>query len=636
VDKLLDSLGVRRSFIAAAHDIIMAYCSFMLALYLRLGSEFNPYDHNVLFGSLVFTATCAVVFYTMKLYQGLWRYASVPDLMAITKSVTITILVFLPIMFLVNRLEGIPRSTGFINWLLLLAMLGGPRFLYRIIKDKRITLDFNSSAMDSRIPVLLVGANYNSELFLKENHNSDSRYRVVGIIDNDPTQIGRNIHGIKVYGNINQLTSIVDKLKIQGKTPHKLVISNSKFDSKLIDFLLKESGKLGLTIAKLPSLSALQSTDNYTDIKPIAPEDLLGRSQAVLDRTAMAKLVFGKNVLITGAGGSIGGELTRQIASYQPNKIILLEISEYNLYAIHKEITDNFPDLEIKGLIADIRNQEHIANIFKNNKPNIVFHAAAIKHVPIAEENISETARTNILGTKNIADNCVQYNVKTMVMISTDKAVNPSSLMGATKKIAENYCSALGKQSQETIFTTVRFGNVLGSSGSVIPLFQQQLEKGGPITVTHPDITRYFMTIREAVELILQSAVLGLNRNSSIFVLNMGESVKIDDLAKQIIRMAGLRPNVDIKIEYTGLRAGEKLYEELFYKTENITSTECSQIMITDSKNEVILSQLNTKLHELADLCKNNSDDEIKKTIQELIPEYQETHPEAPHSKVVA
>jgi FlaA1/EpsC-like NDP-sugar epimerase len=618
-------LLVKRAYIAVFHDIVMAAASFTLALYLRLGDRFSQSYDYLLEGTLVFTGVCALVFTGMRLYQGMWRYASVPDLVAITKAVTLAILIFLPAMFMVNRLEGVPRSMLVINWMLLILMLGAPRFLYRVVKDRRLNLDFNSSAVDKRIPVLLVGLNDAAELFLREVSRHQGEYRVVGIVDEDLSRIGRMIHGVRVYGKAVELEAVVKKLRQIGKSPQKIVIAENHPDKTIVERLLATADNLGLTVAKLPTRSELKGTDEAVAIRPIAIEDLLGRPQTALNRPAMRSFIEGKTVLVTGAGGTIGGELVRQIAASQPAYLVLYELCEYNLYAIELELATAFPELSYRAVIGDVRDVRQLDHCFARCKPDVVFHAAALKHVPMAEANPLETLHTNTIGSQYVADACIAHQVANMVMISTDKAVNPMNVMGATKRIAESYCQALGgaEHNQVTTFTTVRFGNVLGSSGSVIPLFQKQLAAGGPLTVTHPDMERYFMTVREAVELVLQAAVLGDARDdkSAIFVLDMGEPVKIVDLATQMIRMAGLRPHEDIAITYTGLRPGEKLYEELFYGSEALEDTGTAGIMLA-KPDCLSYEQLNKKYAIFHQIIAEHDPSKVRLLLKDAVPEY--------------
>lgn len=622
-------LKLRRSYIAATHDICMAAASFVLSLYLRLGEQFAASPALLWQGTAVFTLVCASIFFAFKLHRRVWRYASFQDLVVITKAVTLSILVFLPAMFLLTRLEGMPRSVLFINWMLLLALLGGSRFLYRALKEKQLVFDMApASHQPMRIPILLAGMNSNAELFLREvSQGRSPDYEVVGIVDADKSRYGSHIYGIKIYGDFDSIPKIATKLKRRGKTPRKIILTDDNIDKALLRQLLSIADMEGMTLARLPKLTDFKDTDRGArlELKPLVIEDLLGRSQNRLDRGAMQALIQGKRVLVTGGGGTIGSELTRQIAGYNPAHITIIDNSEYNLYAIDKEMEERYPTVARRALVGDIRNLEMLQLAFREALPELVFHAAALKHVPIVEDNMHEAVLTNIIGTKNIADCCLAFGVAGMVLISTDKAVNPTNIMGATKRVAESYTQALGHDSSNhsTTFMTVRFGNVLGSSGSVIPLFQRQLAEGGPITVTHPDMVRYFMTVREAVELVLQASVMGMESSqSAIFVLDMGEPVKITDLATQMIKMAGLRPQQDIQIVYTGLRPGEKLFEELFHASESLLKTAHEGIMLA-APRLTELTVLKAQLGQIHDASRVYNTEEAIRVLKALVPEYQ-------------
>jgi len=457
-----------------------------------------------------------------------------------------------------------------------------------------------------------------------------SPYEVVGLVDDDPTQKGRTIHRVNIYGDTQIIPTIIKKLSRKGQKPQKIIISDEDLSGPGMRNLVDIADGLGIPLARLPKLSEFkQGISEKINIRPIAVEDLLGRSQHVLDRKAMRELVEGKSVLITGAGGTIGGELTRQISSYNPSKLVIVELSEFNSYQIERELRASFPFLALNCVLGDVRDESHIENIFTKYKPELVFHAAAVKHVPIAEYNIEETILTNVFGSRNIAEACIKHKAQAMVMISTDKAVNPTNVMGASKRLAESYCQALGRQEKKeadhtTKFITVRFGNVLGSTGSVVPLFNEQLARGGPITVTDPEMTRYFMTVREAVELVLQASVLGRDmqdKQEYIFVLDMGQPMKILDLALQMIKLAGLKPYSDIDIVYTGLRPGEKLYEELFHLSENIVETSHKGIFLA-SPRQIDLETLKTSLSSLHEICKQRSSENALDILKKLVPEF--------------
>ncbi|WP_425545048.1 polysaccharide biosynthesis protein [Caenispirillum bisanense] len=552
----------------------MAAASFVVSLYLRLDDillAFIPLDRLVVW-TLLFTALCGAAFWSQGMYRSIWRYASLRDLMTITRSVSLAILLFLGLMFLWTRLEGLPRSALLINWFVLLFMLGAPRFLYRLMKDGLIGVFADDG--NRRVPVLLVGAGDGADLFIRDARRENAPYRVVGMLAFKQGRIGRDIQGVRVLGSVDDLRSAVARLEAQGRKPQRVILTRPPATREQLKALFDECDGLGITLSRLPELSALkQGMADKLEVRPIAIEDLLGRPQAVLDRPAMQALVKGRRVLVTGAGGSIGSELVRQVAALEPAEVVLVESSEFALYTIDGEMRERFAAIPCRPLIADVRDRRRIDEVFAAHRPELVFHAAALKHVPMVEANPVEGVLTNVAGTRIVADAACAHGVDLMVLISTDKAVNPTNVMGATKRIAERYCQTLDSRATGpgTQFVTVRFGNVLGSTGSVVPLFRRQLENGGPLTVTHPDMTRYFMTIREAVELVLQASAYGHHQpeyRGRIFVLDMGDPVKIVDLARQMIRLAGLRPEEDVKIVFTGLRPGEKLFEEIFHGAE--------------------------------------------------------------------
>ncbi len=620
----------RRGYYVYGHDIFMATASLYVSLYLRLGENFVNYfaDNTLIVAGLVFGLIAAGVFHYRGLYRGVWRYASINDLIAITRAVTLVILLFLAVMFLWSRLHNLPRSLVVINWFVLMAMLGGPRFLYRLFKDRRFDLALDDEN-HRRIPVLLAGAGDAAEEFIRSlARASNASYRVVGILSESAGRVGRNIHGVSVLGTTADLAAVVARLAADGEPPQRLILTKEKLDGVLVRTLLDDAGKAGLTLARLPSLTEFKSGDvDKTEIRPIDVEDLLGRPQKPLDRDAMRRMIEGKRVLVTGAGGSIGSELVRQISDFAPAMIGLLDSSEFALYGIDMETGERHPGLPRQALIGDVRDRRTITRTLAELAPQLVFHAAALKHVPLVEANPTEGAMTNVIGTLNVADACVRAGVETMVMISTDKAVNPTNIMGATKRIAESYCQALDLKrgaADGTRFVTVRFGNVLGSTGSVAPLFQRQLSRGGPLTVTDPEITRYFMTVGEAVELVLQAAAMDGDRQQragKIFVLDMGEPIKIMDLARQMIRLAGLVPDKDVKIEITGLRPGEKLYEEMFHGGEQLVETGSDGILLA-APRAAEAAALAAAIDRLAAAAIAGDRDELVRIIGELAPEY--------------
>jgi FlaA1/EpsC-like NDP-sugar epimerase len=479
------------------------------------------------------------------------------------------------------------------------------------------------------IPVLLVGAGDAAEEFIRSlSRAPDASYRIVGIVAETAGRVGRNIHGVPVLGTTDTIASVIQELEKSGKKPRRLILTREDMGGARVRDLLDAATEAGLTLARLPRLTEFKSgLADTTEVRPIAIEDLLGRPQKPLDQSAMAGLIKGKRVLITGSGGSIGSELVRQICDLEPAELTLLDSSEYNLYSIDIEISVSHPDLVRRAIIADVRDRHAIYRLFDDVSPELVFHAAALKHVPLVETNPCEGVLTNVVGTTNVADACVSTGVSVMVMISTDKAVNPTNIMGASKRIAERYCQALDlKRGADagTRFVTVRFGNVLGSTGSVVPLFQKQIASGGPLTVTDPQMKRYFMTIREAVELILQASALADNHNErvgKIFVLDMGEPVLIMDLAHQMIRLAGLVPDKDIEIKITGLRPGEKLFEEMFHGGEPLVKTESDGILLAAPRGADI-AIITLAIKNLTEATCEADVERVMTLIGDLVPEY--------------
>ncbi|MHA1152659.1 MAG: polysaccharide biosynthesis protein [Alphaproteobacteria bacterium] len=613
------------------HDVIMAAVSFVAALALRLGLDGVPFaSPNFWLALTLFTAVGGAVFWVIDLYQGIWRYASLNDMLAIVRAVTLALLIFLPITFLITRLDELPRSFLIINWLVLVFLLGAPRMVYRVFKDRGFDHILERDS-HKRVPVLLIGVGDAAEVFVREMaRDRDAPYEVLGLVDEKGTRVGRRIHGVPVIGHLNDLDSLLSEVARKGRQPQRLILTKRPTRDEL-EQILDLAHARGMTIAHLPRLTEFQSGEaERLEPRPVAIEDLLGRTQTPLDRGMMRRLIEGRRVLVTGAGGSIGAELVRQAASFGPARMTLFDNSEYLLYSIGLELGEAHPELSRSLVLGDVRDRARLDEVMATETPELVFHAAALKHVPMVEDNPIEGVLTNVVGTRNTADACRKAGVAAMVLISTDKAINPSSVMGATKRLAESYCQALeiaGHRDGDsgTRFVTVRFGNVLGSTGSVVPLFHRQLAAGGPLTVTNPEMSRYFMTVREAVELVLQASALGVaspvEETGKIYVLDMGEPVKIMDLARQIIRLAGLRPDKDIAIEVTGLRPGEKLREELFHEAEPLVETTHPGLRLAAPRT-ANLELLGRSLDELAELCAGERGEGVMRLLHHLVPEY--------------
>ncbi len=626
----LRSHRLSRQSVAFIHDLAMAALSFLVALALRLGLDpLFTMPADTWLALLLFTLVCGIVFWRAGLYRGIWRYASLNDLVSIVRAVTLALLVFLPVTFLITRLNELPRTSLVINWFVLIALLGAPRLIYRIFKDRGFDHAFERDR-HQRIPIMLIGVGDRAEVFIREMaRDRDAPYEVLGIVDEKGTRVGRRIHGVTVAGHLNELARVVDDVASRNRLPQKLIVTK-QLAREDFERILDVADARGIAIARLRRLTEFRSGEDRLKLQPVAIEDLLGRTQTKLDRAAMLRLIKGRRVLITGAGGSIGAELTRQIAAFEPAHLALLENSEYALYAVGLELDEAHAELPRSLVLGDVRDRSRLDEVMAAQSPELVFHAAALKHVPMVEANPIEGVLTNTIGTRNTAEACRKAGVAAMVLISTDKAINPSSVMGASKRLAETYCQALDiaerrRGARGTRFITVRFGNVLGSTGSVVPLFHRQLAAGGPLTVTHPEMSRYFMTVREAVELVLQASALGAESSTheagKIYVLDMGEPVKIIDLARQMIRLAGLRPDKDVQIVITGPRPGEKLREEVFHEAEPLLPTSNPGLRLA-SPRTVNLELLSRNFDELAALSEARRETELMALLRRLVPEY--------------
>lgn len=568
MSRLISSVSKKRA-LASLHDVVMAGLAMTLALGARYGfDEIDNEQSLVWIGA--FMAISAVAFRIFGLGRGMWRFASITDLRAIVLATTVAVLAFLVVMFVLTRLEHFPRSAPVIAWFIMIVLLGAPRLAYRAFKDGGLAgirpRDLGDSVAQQ---VLIVGGASDADQAIRTYGLERSRrLKVHGIIDYSAKKRGRDVRGVPIVGAISELDDIVARLSRGGVTINALIVASPRDDRSSIQELAASAARLGLPLRRV---SAASLTETEPNVENLTLEDLLGRPPVKLDQDNIRALVADQTVLITGAGGSIGSEIVRQAAALDPARIVLVDSSEYALYEIDHYLGRTFASVDRRAVIADVRDEGRIHAIIQQERPSVVFHAAALKHVPLVEENVREAVLTNIVGTRNVALAAVEAGVETMVVISTDKAIRPTSVMGATKRAAEALCQALDVSGVRTRFVTVRFGNVLGSNGSVVPLFKRQILAGGPVTVTHPEMKRYFMTIREATELVLQAAANAVTSNDErgrIFVLDMGQPVKIVDLARTMIALAGLRPDVDIAITYSGLRPGEKLFEELFDKAE--------------------------------------------------------------------
>ena len=528
----------------------------------------------------------------LRLSLQYWRFLGLSDLLGVAGAAVLGAALFATLLALTGTALPNP-AFPVVHALTLLALLGTPRVLYRQHQLRRARA--GPGAREAAATLLLVGAPEDLDLLLRALAQDRRRsFPVAGLVAIGSGQRGRRIQGQTILGGIDDMASVLDRLSAEDRLPATIVIASPDLAGPALSRLVDQADRFGLSLRRAPRPTALgpaglshTGPGRRLELRPVVIDDLLNRAQVPLDREGMARLIQGRRAIVTGAGGTIGSELARQVAAFGPETLILLDNGEYALWQIDTELAETHPQVHRQALIADIRDEARVRAVFDTHRPELVFHAAALKHVPIVESNPLEGLLTNVAGTRHVADAARAVGAQAMVLISTDKAVNPTSVMGASKRLAEMYCQALDiearARSRDSGRTTghgmrcitVRFGNVLGSTGSVVPLFQRQLERGGPLTVTHPDMQRYFMTVREAVGLVLQASVIGVGgtelpraEQGGIFVLDMGPPVKIVDLARQMIRLAGLRPDDDVEIRFTGLRPGEKLHEELFHGQE--------------------------------------------------------------------
>lgn len=610
-----------------AYDIGMALVAMLIALILRHGSLDAMDDRNLVAGALLpFAASTAISLILLRTYRTSWRHASTADLINIVHTVTLSVLLYLLLSFVVTRLTEIPRGSIVLAWMVLLLLMAGSRIAYRLYSEGSLLL-LRRSMLSHQVPILIVGGGTDAEILLRSLQRS-SEYYPVGVLDD--TTPGALLRGVPVLGRIADAERVIESFLDAGDRPRKLVVVDRFLAAPVLDWLVDVANRLGLTVVRGPDPTQFRAgTEDAPQLQPISVEDLLGRPQIVLDAEPVRGLLVGKRVLITGAGGSIGSEIVRQVAAIEPDALCLADASEFNLYSIDAEAGERWPGLSRQALVIDVRHRVSVHTAFRQFRPDIIFHAAALKHVPLVEANPTEGIWTNTIGSRNVCDAAAAVKARAVVLISTDKAVNPTNIMGASKRCAESYCQALAtthaKQDGGTRFVAVRFGNVLGSTGSVVPLFERQLKAGGPLTVTHPDIERYFMTIREAVQLVLQASALGSRQRElagRVFVLDMGKPVRIAELARQMIRLAGLRPEKDIQIRYTGLRPGEKLYEELFHEAEQIEATPLPRVNVA-SPRKLELPILTRILASLEEACVAGQIEDALRLLRQLVPEYQ-------------
>lgn len=607
------------------YDLTMIPIAWLSAYWLRFNLSTIPglsfFEALKLLPALMVIQLLAFTFF--KQHRGIWRFASIPDLNRIIKSVGTGTIACIAAFYFINPIPPIPRSVFPLYAILLITLLGGGRLCYRRLSDF-----FHARKISSHSKrVLIIGAGEAGESLARSlKRGVNNIYNPVAFIDDNPLRQGTEIQKIPVVGTCDDISKIVKKLKID-----LAAIAIPSATSKQMRKMVEALSNANVKFQTLPNLSSLASgTVTLQELRSVSLEDLLGRDEVKLDKDSVINMLQGKKIVVTGGGGSIGSELCRQIVQFNPQSLVIIEHSEFNLYKIQQELTAKLPQQNIRFVLQSITDEVPLRKLFANYKPDIVFHAAAYKHVPMLQNQARCAIQNNLLGTQLLADISVDSGVKKFIFISTDKAVNPPNVMGATKRGAEIYCQNLNNHTA-TEFITVRFGNVLGSTGSVVPLFQKQLKKGGPITVTHPDISRYFMLIPEACQLILQAMALG--HGGEIFVLDMGEPIKIKFLAEQLIQLSGKEVGKDIDIKYTGLRPGEKIYEELFHENEQLTKTKHEKILAAIYR-PVDWSTLMTQLSDIAVSVSTCNEEKLLYQLKNLVPEF--NYQNAPVNDAVA
>lgn len=620
LSKRINERGVEARFaFFAVGDILLICLSVFLAFLLRFdGVISSEYFDGALQGMVILALGITLpVFYFFKLYSLSWSYISVKELISLFKAVSLSLLLSGVIVLVFresSQFLSFPRSILFISYFLIFLFCGGFRFSKKIYFHL-----FKTGNKQEKSRALIVGAGDAGEQILRSIINLDtSPYLPVGFVDDNKFKQGNIIHGIKVLGTIDDIPRIIEKHQVE-----EMIIALASADSGIIRSAVNLGRNAGLKKIKIvPSIDEIINNEvSIGNIRDVQVEDLLGRESISLDKTIIQKFIYNKKILITGGAGSIGSELCRQVCKFNPSLLLILDQDETGIFYIEKELKSEFPELKIIPIIADITNKEKIDKIFKKFTPDIIFHAAAYKHVPLMEQHFDEAVSNNIFGTRIVAECSAKYNAEKFIFISTDKAVKPSSVMGATKRIGEMICQLLNKEAN-TQFVSVRFGNVLGSRGSVIPVFAKQIKKRQQIEITHPDMKRYFMITSEACLLVMTAGAIGMG--GEVFVLDMGSPVKILDLAKEMIRLSGLEPDKDIPIVYTGIRPGEKFFEELLTAEEGVVATQNQKIFMA-KLSETDKDKINQALIRLNDAINNFDEQEIINIFTEIVPFYKRT-----------
>jgi len=623
--KLIWNLVLRKNFwIVLFIDIVLIVAAHFLAYLVRFDWQISWWIPKILNLLPFLIITKIPIFYIFGLYQGMWRYTSTADLVNITKAVAVSSVFIIMSVLYLNRFDGLSRSVFFMDGVFTFLFLCVHRGTIRYLLQNKDLMPWlhKDDERPSKVRLLLIGAGAAAEKVIREiRDNVNVPYEVVGLVDDDRKKHGLKIHGIPVVGGLDTLQECIVRTR-----PEELLIAVASASAEQMQRIVDLCQKSKTKFKVLPSMGEIiRGKLSVTSSREISYKDLLGRPAVYLDQNEIGRYLTGQTVLVTGAGGSIGSELCRQIIRFEPKKIILLDAGEENLYKIQMELHHDHQFLDYVPVLCKIQSKSLLNAIFAEYTPSVVFHAAAYKHVPLVEVNPWEAVFNNVFATKNLIETTIAHKVERFVLVSTDKAVRPTNVMGATKRVTEllvmAYCmeQTTPIKDNDTKFMAVRFGNVLGSSGSVIPLFKHQIEKGGPVTVTDPEMTRYFMSIEEAAQLILQAGAMGAG--GEIFILKMGVPVKIVNLARDLIKLLGYEPDKEVKIKFTGLRSGEKMYEELITEGEGIVPTKHEKIMVLKGDNKP-RQELNKLLSRLARMAAVHDARGIKEVLQDIVPEY--------------
>lgn len=615
-------------YLGVLHDLLIAAAAFFFAYVTAIGWSAASVNEIVHAKTMSFVVVSAVVFFVFSLHRSTWRYVSIPEFLTIVRVAVVSVVVYTFGSFLLSRGINFPRSVPVLAGMYMIAGLAGSRLVYRLFLERSILP--TSVPKESRTAprnVLLLGMTDSAESFIRlTRRGSPSSVNVVGVLDEAPKRHARSVQGVKVYGTLLDLEQVVAKFARKGTKVVELIVAETSPTRQRLGQIVEKATRLGVKTSRLPDFTETSrlTSDSLLEPKAIELGDLLGRPEVATDLPGIASFINEKTVLVTGAGGSIGSELCRQIAILSPRQLVITDSSEFHLYSLDMELREKFKALRIETRIMDVRDSARVMDVFKTFSPEIIFHAAALKHVPLVEDNPLEAIKTNLFGTRNVANAALAVGATACVMVSTDKAVNPTNIMGATKRAAEAYCQSLDVSSDKTRYKTVRFGNVLGSNGSVVPRFQEQIAGGGPLTVTHPQVVRFFMTIPEAVRLVIHASAHAQRHRAErgkIMVLDMGEPVRIVNLAERMIQLAGLKPYVDIDIVFTGLRPGEKLYEELFDPSE-VQSEATDAGYLVASPRVIDKALLARSMAELESAIHNEDRRRAIELLSHIVPEY--------------